>query len=619
MPHNALGGMVPAANMQENLTYGIIGNCRSAALVSLTGSIDWCCLPDFDSPSIFASLLDIAKGGTFAIEAENLLETQQEYFSQTNILRTRFITRQGFFDVYDFMPRYLQEGAYHTPPEVVRYVHYVEGAPKFRVRYDPRLGYARHETRSEIFPEYIKSYTVEGRYESVYLYSSFNLQDVLESRSLTLTSDGFFLLSYNQKLIEITVRRIRLEYERTKVYWMNWVDRTLHYTFATDAIIRSALALKMLTYHKSGAIIAAVTTSLPEIIGEQRNWDYRFCWIRDSSMIVNILMNLGHSHSVHRFLDFILDVVPYKDEKIQIMYGINGDKNLEEKELYWLAGYQGSRPVRVGNAAYRQKQNDIYGVLLDVIYQYFRFFRNSLSNSEDLWTVVRTVVRSVEKNWRKPDRSIWEYRGTKNHFVFSKVLSWVAVDRAIKIANLFGKHTMAEKWVTLRDAIHKDIHQKGWNADIQAFTQYYGSSNMDAANLLMTSYGFIDPRDPRYVNTVYRTKEELLRDGLMYRYKVSDDFGEQKTAFTVCTFWLIKSLYQIGEQEEARALFHKILQYGNHLGLFSEGVDFTTKRLLGNFPQGYSHLALIDTAITLSGKQVEDTDRLFAILRRSYT
>ncbi|GAB4222083.1 MAG: glycoside hydrolase family 15 protein [Spirochaetales bacterium] len=605
--------------MQENLNYGIIGNCRSAALVSQSGSIDWCCLPDFNSPSIFAALLDEEEGGRFAIEALDLREIKQEYFSQTNILRTRFVTKNGSFDVYDFMPRYHQEGTYHVPPEIVRYIHYVEGTPKLRVHYDPRLGYARYRTKNEIHLDYIKSYTEEGRYESIYLYSSFDLRDVLEGGVLELTSDGFFLLSYNQKLIDMTVQRIRLEYERTKVYWMNWVDRTFHYTYATDAIIRSALTLKMLTYQKSGAIIAAVTTSLPEVIGEQRNWDYRFCWIRDASMIVNILMNLGHSQSVHRFLKFILDIVPYKDEKIQIMYGINGEKNLEEKELSWLSGYMGSRPVRIGNAAYLQKQNDIFGVLLDVLYQYFRFFRNSLSNSEDLWSVVRTIARSVEANWKKPDRGIWEYRNSKQHFVFSKVLSWTAIDRAMKIAQLFGKKDLEERWKALREVIRKDIYKKGWNPELQAFTQYYGSTNMDAANLLMPTYGFIDPMDPKYVSTVHRIRDELLRDGLMYRYKAPDDFGEPRTAFTICTFWLIKSLYQIGEQEEAKALFETVLQYSNHLGLFSEGIDFTTKRLMGNFPQGYSHLALIDTAITLSGKQVEETDRLFAILRRSFT
>ena len=336
-------------------------------------------------------------------------------------------------------------------------------------------------------------------------------------------------------------------------------------------------------------------------------------------MIVSILMNLGHYQSVHRFLDFILDIIPYKDEKIQIMYGINGEKILEERELDWLSGYEGSKPVRIGNAAYLQKQNDIYGVLLDVIFQYFRFFRNTLSNSEDLWTVVRTVARSVELNWRKPDKGIWEYRNSKRHFVFSKVLSWTAIDRAVKIAELFGKNSMAERWKAIREDIRKDIFKKGWNSKLQAFTQYYGSSNMDAANLLMQSYGFLDAKDPHYISTVYRTRMELLKDGLMYRYKDHDDFGEPKTSFTVCTFWLIKSLYLIGEVDDAKNLFERVLQYSNHLGLFSEGIDFTTKRLLGNFPQGYSHLALIDTAITLSGKQIEDNDRLFAILRRSYS
>jgi GH15 family glucan-1,4-alpha-glucosidase len=601
---------------RSNLHYGVIGNCRSAALVSLDGSIDWCCLPDFTSSSVFAALLDDKKGGSFSLEPEGLKTVSQRYEPNTNILVTGFETVGGDFEVIDFMPRYRLETGYHAPPEIVRLLRPLRGKPVFKVHYDPKLAYARFRTLHRRHGDYIKSYTQEGPYESVYLYTSFDFDAVLESRPLTLEEDSYFLLGYNQKLLDISVSRIRLEYERTKVYWLNWVDRTIHYTFATDAVIRCALVLKLLTYQNSGAILAAVTTSLPETIGDVRNWDYRFCWIRDSSMIISTLSNLGHYDAAHRFLDFILDVIPFKDEKIQIMYGIKGEKRLEERELSWLAGYLDSRPVRVGNAAYLQKQNDIYGVLMDVIYQYFRLFRNALSNSEELWTVVRGLARSVELNWKKPDKGIWEFRSGNKHFVFSKVLSWTAIDRAAKIARLFGKEEPGIYWEKLREKIRGDILKKGWNRKIGAFTQYYGSENADAANLLMQSYGFIEAGDPKYVATVLRTRDELLRNCLMYRYRTQDDFGEPRTSFTVCTFWMIKSLYLIGEKEEAHRLFENLLEHGNHLGLFSEGIDFESRRLLGNFPQGYSHLALIDTAITLSGKHIEDNDRILAILRR---
>ena len=386
-----------------------------------------------------------------------------------------------------------------------------------------------------------------------------------------------------------------------------------------EEIIRSSLVLKLLTYQKSGAILAAVTTSLPEAIGEVRNWDYRFCWIRDASMVISVLTNLGHYSSAERFLKFILNVIAYKDEKIQIMYGIRGEKILKERELPWLEGYEGSKPVRVGNAAYLQKQNDIYGVLIDVIHHYFKLFRNTLAISEELWTVVRALVWTVRTTWCEPDRGIWEYRNREEHFTFSKMLCWVALDRGVKIAELLGKKATAAEWALTRDTIKRDILSKGWNEELQAFTQYYGGDGLDAANLLMADYGFLATDDPRYVQTVRQTQAILSKDGLMYRYRSCDDFGEPSSSFTVCSFWMIKSLFLIGERAEAEEMFQRLLGYGNHLGLFSEDLDFTTKRLLGNFPQAYSHLALIDTAIILSGQDVTEETQLMNLLKKTYT
>ena len=594
-----------------NLDYGIIGNCRSAALISKEGSIDWCCLPDFTSPSIFASLLDREKGGFFGIEVDDGYSIEQSYLDRTNILVTRFRKEQNAFEIHDFMPRYKTEsGFYHTPPDIVRFIRYISGKPEARFRFQPQLAYAQYETAVLIESEYIRCHTTAGVYESVYLYTDFDRRSIGHSERVRIIGDHFFLLSYNQKLLELDLFKIQLEYERTKVYWLNWIDSTRNFTRYNEEIQRSALVLKLLTYNKTGAILAAVTTSLPEILGGTRNWDYRFCWIRDASMIITTLTSMGHYNSARRFLEFITDIIPYKDEKMQIMYGIRGEKKLAERELTWFSGYENSKPVRVGNAAYKQKQNDIYGVLIDLIYQYFKLYRHTLSNSEELWTIVRSLIRTVAKSWMKKDTSIWEYRTQPRHFTFSKVLSWVAIDRGVKIANLLGKHTIANEWAVIRDRIKKDILKKGWNAQAQAFTQSYESDNMDAANLLMHQYGFIEANDPKYVMTVRKTMEELCRNGLMYRYRNRDDFGEPKTSFTICTFWMIKSLYSIGEREEAESMFERVLAHANHLGLFSEGIDFESKRLLGNFPQGYSHLALIDTAITLAGREVEEEDKL---------
>ena len=283
---------------------------------------------------------------------------------------------------------------------------------------------------------------------------------------------------------------------------------------------------------------------------------------------------------------------------------------MREKTLDWLNGYENSQPVRVGNAAYTQKQNDIFGVLLDVIYQYLMIFkREVVENRENLWTVVRTLARHVEKNWTIKDRGIWEFRGLTKNFTFSKVLCWVALDRAKKIAQYFSMPNYVQVWSEMQAKIEKDIHKKAWNPEIKAFTQSYGESHLDAANLLMEHYGFIKADDPKYISTVKSTYDQLSHDGLMYRYRNHDDFGEPKSSFTVCTFWLIKSLYKIGEKQEAEKLFKKVVDYRNHLGLLSEDIDFDTKRLLGNFPQGYSHIALIDAAITLSGEDVTDECR----------
>ena len=602
----------------NNLDYGVIGNCKSAALVSKTGAIEWCCLPDFDSASVFAKILDPERGGEFGIEVGPDYQITQSYLSRTNILITIFANGKDKFIVFDFMPRFRTDrGKYHCPPDIVRYVKYITGNPVVRFNYNPRLSYAKGATKHTVTEDYIKSYTISGAYESIYLYSNFDLDKIARRESINIRQDSFFMVSYNEKLLPINMDRIVLLFERTKLYWLNWVDQGPKFSKYNEEIIRGSLVLKLLTYQKSGAILAAVTTSLPETVGEVRNWDYRFCWIRDASMVISILTALGHYHSAERFLDFILNVIPYKDQKIQIMYGIRGETKLTEKELPWLSGYEGSKPVRIGNAAYLQKQNDIYGVLIDVIYNYFKLFRNTLSTSEELWTVVRTLIKTVKQSWMKPDSGIWEYRSEGRHFTFSKVLCWVALDRGVKIAELLGRKVKVTEWTKIREAIKADILENGWNPELQTFTQSYGSDDMDAANLLMANYGFIVPNDPRYVMTVRKTMEVLCKDGLMYRYRCCDDFGLPSSSFTVCTFWMIKSLYLIGEKATATAMFHDILKYGNHLGLYSEDIDFATKRLLGNFPQAYSHLALIDTALTLAEEEVSDETKLLQILRKS--
>ena len=600
----------------NTLDYGLIGNCHSAALISKSGSLDWCCLPNFNSASVFAKLLDKNKGGHFSFEVDDSYTISQKYLWKTNILCTTFSSEAHAFQVIDFMPRYKEEnGSYYMPPDIIRFVYLLKGNPKVKIQYNPKLDYAREETHTENHRYYLKSFTKKGKYDSLYLYTSLGLDDVLNGEEITLTKNEYFLLGYHEKLREQNLQRAYLKFQRTKTYWMNWSESTTQFSHYDEQINRSALVLKALSYQKTGAVLAAVTTSLPETIGEVRNWDYRFCWIRDASMVIKVMNSLGHKESAQSFLQFIIHLIPEKDEKLQIMYGINGEKELTEQFLDHLEGYEGSKPVRVGNAAYIQKQNDIYGILMEVIYQQFLQFETTLENSEELWTIVRGIVHIVEEHWKQPDKGIWEFRTEERHFTFSKLLCWVAVDRAVKIGEILRNGINDQKWKQLRQEIHDDIYQNGWNEEMQAYTQSYGSKDLDASTLLMETYGFIKAKDPRFVSTVKATEKELCYNGLLFRYRNQDDFGIPSSSFTICTFWFINSLYKIGERQKAVKMFDELLSYSNHLGLFSEDLDFETKRLLGNFPQAYSHLALIETAMNFS-QGITAEERLMAMLEQ---
>tara|TARA_R110002050_G_scaffold100580_1_gene208190 strand:+ start:146267 stop:148069 length:1803 start_codon:yes stop_codon:yes gene_type:complete len=591
----------------DNLDYGIIGNCRSAALISKNGSIDWCCLPEFDSPSVFAKLLDDEIGGSFGFIVDESYAIEQSYDLETAILITRYTSNEDCFELHDFMPRYYKEDkSYFAPPEVIRYIKLISGQPKFKVLYEPKLEYAQGKTESFIKKDFIASLTHEVKFDTVFLYTSFDKEKVVNGEVVTLTENGFFLLAYNEKIFVPSIESVFLDLERTRIYWIDWSRKTPTYKKFDKEIKRSALTLKLLSYDKTGAVLAAATTSLPETIGEVRNWDYRFCWIRDASMVIKVVSQLGHKNVAKHYLQFIIDLIPDKDEKLQIMYGINKEKKLTEETLEHLSGYKGSKPVRIGNAAYEQVQNDIYGILMDVIYEMISQFSIGIQNGEELWGITKGIVWIVEKHWQEADKGIWEFRSEDKHFTFSKVLCWTAIDRAIKVAEMLNKKHKIEKWKPLEEQIRKDIMDNAWNEEKQAFTQSYGSKHMDASVLLMESYGFIDAKDPKFVSTVLAVEKDLCNDGLMYRYKNEDDFGEPSSSFTICTFWFINSLFKIGQEEKALKHFEQLLSYSNHLGLFSEDIDFKTKRLLGNFPQAYSHLALIECAINFSKKDPEE-------------
>lgn len=584
-----------------SLNYGIIGNCKSAALINADSSIDWCCLPQFDSPSVFGKIIDENIGGNFKIDCDDSYNINQHYIKNTAILCTRFENDENAFEVLDFMPRFQKDnGQYHAPPELTRVFRHIKGAPRCKIVYDPKLEYALGETKSFVKKNFIVSIVDDINYDTLFLYSNLDYKAILAGDEIEITDDHFISVSYNEKLNVPTLENSLLAFEKTKVYWLNWCHKTPSFENYNDYILRSAMTLKLLTFEKTGAVLAAATTSLPETIGEVRNWDYRFCWIRDASMVIKVIAKLGHVQIVRNFIQYIIDLIPDKNEKLQIMYGIHGEKTLTEKTLDHLDGYKGSKPVRIGNAAFTQKQNDIYGILMDVIHYQLEQFTDKNDEFEELWSIVKSIVWLVKNNWKLADKGIWEFREEDRHFTFSKLLCWVAIDRAIKISKLIHADKSVEKWEALRDEIYDDIMQHAWSDTKQAFTQSYHSEHLDASVLLMEYYGFIDAKDPKFVKTVKAIEEELMHEGLLFRYKNEDDFGLPSSSFTVCTFWFINSLYKIGEEEKSKKLFDELLSYSNHLGLFSEDIDFSSKQLLGNFPQAYSHLALIDNALNFN-------------------
>ena len=609
--------MNSSQSLDSDYRMALIGNGRTCALIDALGSVVFCCLPDFDSGTVFASLLDEEKGGRFGLEMVEGVVIAQAYLRNTNIFVTRFAGEAGEFEVIDFMPRYTSDGragsADDVSSDVVRILRHIKGKPELKIHFDPKLEYAQGCTEVKTICGGLKATMEcdtkdrEGEvYESAYLWTDLDREAVKSGTSFVLEDDRYLLLSYHDKVQELDCDLVELMLQRTHSYWLLWVARTHKTVQYQEEMVRSALLLKMLQFSPTGALVAAATTSLPETIGEERNWDYRFCWIRDGSMTVSVLNKIGHPFMSARFIDWMLRTMPTKDDHLQIMYGIRGEKELTECSLTHLSGYQNSKPVRVGNAAYNQNQHDIYGVLLDVIYQDLLERQRTPESLDRIWTRVRSVSRIVLETWEEADRGIWEIRGEKRHFVFSKMLCWVAIDRAVKIAELLGKDEWADLQRPVLEEIHKDIHDKGWSEEKKAFVQSYGSDHLDASNLLMAEYGFIEPDHPRFVSTVKKSEEELCDDGLMFRYRNNDDFGEPKSAFTVCSFWLVKALIQIKEKKAARKMFENLLASANEHGLFGEDLDIKTRRHLGNFPQAYCHLALIDCALALSKEEDDE-------------
>jgi GH15 family glucan-1,4-alpha-glucosidase len=589
--------------------YGIIGDLHSVALIGKNGSIDWYCTPRFDSPSIFAALLDDQKGGYFRIApADTSANTKQLYFPDTNVLITRFLEPSGVAELEDFMPIYDGgRGSATMVHQIIRRVTAVRGTMKLRMWCHPAFDYARAE-HEVVFQGRNVCFASEAM--TVGLVSPIPLRKVdggVEGEfSLRPGESVTFYFRYTpdadiQKLL-VPERRGREALRATADFWRRWLSKSKYMGRWQEMVHRSALTLKLLTYAPTGAIVAAPTTSLPEEVGGVRNWDYRFTWIRDASFTLYALINcLGFTEEAAQFMDWLAarmrEVEP--DGSLQIMYGIDGRHELTEETLDHLSGYRGSHPVRIGNGAYNQMQLDIYGEMIDSVYLYNKY---GAPISYDLWTYLRRVLDWVCKNWEQPDEGIWEVRGGRRHFVHSKMQCWVALERAIRLANFRGLPADIVRWQTARDQIYEDIMAKGWNTDIGAFVQYYGSDVLDASNLLLPLVKFMGPNDPRMASTLERTRHALVSDSLVYRYDpskaASDGLPGSEGTFSICTFWLVECLTRSGRLDEARLIFEKMLTYANHLGLYAEEIG-ASGEALGNFPQAFTHLALISAAYNL--------------------
>jgi len=583
--------------------YGIIGDLHTAVLVGSDGSIDWACLPHFDSPSIFAAILDSEKGGHFRVSAQDGGTSRSLYYPETNVLITRFAGSSGVAQVLDFMP--VDEPAHER--SIVRYVQGVRGSASVRVECRPRFNYARSHHGVEQVEGGVVFTSQEGARLGLSVPVPFTIDEGGVVAEFVLNEGEVAALELRplkddeQALPPLTSAAAGELLGRTIAYWRRWLSKCRYQGRWREMLQRSLLALKLLTFAPTGAIVASPTTSLPEAVGGTRNFDYRFCWIRDAAFTIYALMRVGMTDEARQFMDWLEVCLKDFNEEVGLrsVYTIRGDPVPHEEELEHLAGHADSRPVRIGNGARDQFQLDIYGELMDSIYLYNKY---GSPISYDLWCHLRKILDWVAHNWRRSDDGIWEVRGGRQNFVYSKLMCWVALDRGLRLAAKRSFPANRSLWEPERDAIYEEIMQRGWNEKKKAFVQFYGSEALDASNLIMPLVFFLSPMDPRMVCTVDATLDELTYDSLVRRYDpgeaADDGFTGEEGTFSLCTFWLVECLTRQGRVDEARFLFERMLGYANHLGLYSEEVGVTGEAL-GNFPQAFTHLTLISAAFNL--------------------
>ncbi|MEK6478265.1 glycoside hydrolase family 15 protein [Catalinimonas sp. 4WD22] len=587
--------------------YGIIGNQHTVALVGNNGSIDFMCFPRFDSPSIFASILDSEKGGKFSIQAQMEDEDyKQQYLPDTNVLLTRFLAYEGMVEITDFMP--VKEMEHNCT--LVRKVTVIRGEVDIKMNCAPRFNYAQDEHKGQQINN--REITFGSTHWNIRLLADVDMK--LENgdawANFTLKekeSVSFILEAISEEGDKEDEKRsvehyVNKTFQETNNFWKNWVAQSNYQGMWKDMMNRSALTLKLLTSYQFGSPVAAPTFGLPERVGGERNWDYRYTWIRDAAFTMYAFIRLGFTYEAGEFMKWIrtqFEKNVDKPNNLQLMYSIDGESDLHETELDHLEGYKKSKPVRIGNDAYNQLQLDIYGELMDSIYLYDKYGEPI---TYDFWEKLTHQIDFVCDNWHKKDHGIWEIRSETQEFIYSRVMCWVAVDRAVRLAEKRSFPYPWERWRKVRDEIYHDIYDNFWNEGLQSFVQHKGSDVIDASVLLMPLVRFISPYDPRWISTLKVVEKELVTDTLVYRYNnqlFEDGLEGTEGTFSMCSFWYVECLARGGQLEKARLFFEKMLGYGNHLGLFAEQIGLRGEQL-GNYPQAFTHLGLISAAFALN-------------------
>ncbi|HEX4759522.1 MAG TPA: glycoside hydrolase family 15 protein [Thermoleophilaceae bacterium] len=619
--------------------YGFLSDCHTTALVAPSGAVEWMCLPRLDSPSIFSAMLDRDAGSFRLGPPESMVPAARRYIPGTMVLETTWMTRTGWCVVRDAMTigpwhhEHVHESSHRRPPEdfdadhcLVRIVKCVQGTVEINMVCEPVFDYGRVSAEWEWVEDSYHQAVARGKgIDDLELILRSDLRVGFEGRRCEARSmlregqTSYVALSWaHDQDIPASVEDAGQRLDQTKEYWREWLD---HGEFPDHPwrvyLQRSALTLKGLTYAPTGAIAAAATTSLPETPGGERNWDYRYAWIRDSTFALWGLYTLGFDYEANDFFNFLADACEWGERPLQVMYGVAGERKLDEKELGHLHGYDDSRPVRVGNAAYEQEQHDVWGAALDSVYIHTKS-RDYLP--DQLWPMLSKQVETALSKWRDPDRGIWEVRGKPQHFTSSKMFCWVAADRGARLARLREDSEHAERWQKAADEIHEDICKNALD-ERGVFVQHYGSKALDASNLLMPLVRFLPPDDERIVKTVLAIADELTEHGLVLRYRTSetDDglHGEEGT-FLICSFWLVSALVEIGEVDRARDLCERLLSYASPLRLYAEELDHRSGRHLGNFPQAFTHLALINAVMhIIRAESAGEDPARFAPVRRT--